>query len=377
MSPSFAPLANVLRNSPANLVKKLWEALLRGILAGAAMCRLSRMMLMHCTRHTFKIQDRYSRYLRMPPPLETLAEVIRQYPRSSKIRLACFGCGGAELYSGLYVIRTVRPDLRIACRGIDISHPGDSQGKKGVYRIDVPVSGAGLYLPGRSELLDCDVASVEGSLERQFATSVCVRDWLRENIEWLAADAMDVDLLHQIGTQDIVMADNFMAAMDHNIAESCLYNLARLVVPGGILVVEGANLEVKARVLASLHFVPVVHYMGGTWRSDVKKMASLDEMEKEAARSQPMLWRYWDATIFRSPEEFDGVRTEPASSLPFASLDRHPFGQPRRPALRRAWALHSYLSHSAYSSLARSSETVRQTTALKSANAARRQGARQ
>lgn len=226
MAPSVKNLARALKNMPANLAAK--------------------------------IESHYTRFLRMHPQLETLAEQIREYPGGREVRIAYLGNRmGAELYSALYVLRTTRPDLRIRCYGIDISDAAAEAPAKVVCHIDAPASGTGLYVPGRPELLDCDLAAVDGMFERLPTSSFFVRDWLREDITWMAADAKDAALLQQIGTQDIVLA-NFMEAADDCLAESCLRNVASLVEPGGIILVDGVDAEVKTRVLTSLCFVPVV-----------------------------------------------------------------------------------------------------------------------
>ncbi|RDL48003.1 hypothetical protein BLJAPNOD_05230 [Ensifer sp. M14] len=316
MSRSVENLARTRTHLLANLARKIWETLTDGTVGRTAMYRLGRLLCGYYTRHTAKIQNHYAQFMRMPPLLEMLADLIRKYPSSGEVRIACFGCrAGVELYSALYVLRTARPDLRIACYGIDVSDSGVNAARKAVHRIDAPASGAGLYLPGRSELLDCDFAAAEGMLERQFASALCVRDWLRENITWLAADVTDVDLLHQIGIQDIVMANNFMRLIDDSLAESCLRNVAHLVAPGGIIVVDGVDLDVKTRVLASLHFVPVIDRLAESGWSDMSEdPLAKDDMKQGAARPEQMDWRYRNSVVFRSPERSDETRGDHAGS---------------------------------------------------------------
>src|SRR5258708_40201301 len=55
------------------------------------------------------------------------------------------------------------------------------------------------------------------------------------------------ELIHVLGPQDIVVANNFLCHMAPLVAENCLRNIAGLVDQGGYLFVSGVDLEVLAK----------------------------------------------------------------------------------------------------------------------------------
>ncbi len=55
-----------------------------------------------------------------------------------------------------------------------------------------------------------------------------VKPWLREGITWRLGDASDPRLVDELGSKDLVVANNFLCHMDAPTAERCLRNFARL-----------------------------------------------------------------------------------------------------------------------------------------------------
>lgn len=318
MFPHIENFVRTLEQLTADFANKMWQTLTGRMVGSTAMYRLCRVIRRNHTRHAVNIQNYHTQFIRMPALLATFAELVRGYPRGEDVKIASLGWNiGAELYSALYLLRTARPDLRIACYAIDVSESAPSEAPNGVYSMEAPANGAGLYLSGRPALLDCDLATVESTLDRHSTSSICIRDWLRDNITWLASDTTNVDLVHQIGIQDIVITNDFIGSMDDDVAESCLRNVARLVSPGGILVLDEVDSDVKTRVLEPLHFIPVINRLSPIRRSDaLKEAAATCEMEvrEEAARPEPAVWRHTDSVFVRCPECRDEPRVGEAGS---------------------------------------------------------------
>ena len=71
-------------------------------------------------------------------------------------------------------------------------------------------------------------------------------------MRWETGDATDPELLDLFGPQDVAMVCNVLGPMEDALAEKCLRNIVRLVVPDGHLVVDGMDLDLKTRVVQSL-----------------------------------------------------------------------------------------------------------------------------
>jgi chemotaxis methyl-accepting protein methylase len=213
--------------------------------------------------------------MRNPPLLSALGRVVSDWPSGAELRVASVACStGAELYSALFVLRSLRPDLDVLGLGIDLSEGVVGAARRGVYsRVD-PASREGTFDPGPSELADHVTGAPRGWEEGLFVEEnglLHVRDWVRRGTTWMVADAADPQLLDLAGLQDIVFANNFLGPMGDQDAERCLRNVVRLVRPGGVIVLEGVDLDLKVRVLASLDAVPVLDRLRAIYEADESK----------------------------------------------------------------------------------------------------------
>jgi hypothetical protein len=165
--------------------------------------------------------------------------------RQSPVRIVSVGCStGADLYSILWLIRTARPTQDVQALGIDLLEECVQAASRGVY-------------PFRA----IEVAAIpENRYKGLFARvgkTLVVQDWLKEKVSWAVGDAFSPDLAARFGVHDVVFANNFLFQMPPGRSESCLRNLTQLVAPNGYLVVSGADLDLRSRVLGELGFVPV------------------------------------------------------------------------------------------------------------------------
>jgi chemotaxis methyl-accepting protein methylase len=177
--------------------------------------------------------------------------MARQKPYGSTLRIAVLGCSvGAEVYSILWTIRSVRPDLKVLLDAVDISKEILSFAEKGIYTPDTSqLIGASIF----ERLTKAEMVEMfdwEGDQAK-------VKSWLREGITWLLGDAADPELVNILGPQDMVVASNFLCHMARADAEKCLGNIARLVSPGGYVFVSGVDLDVRTKTALDLGWEPV------------------------------------------------------------------------------------------------------------------------
>ncbi len=239
-----------------------------------------------------------TRFLRYPLMLQTICDLVEGREFGDSIRLSVMACStGTELYSVLWAVRKVRPDLKILATGIDLSEPSIAKAKAGRYsRQDPELKGVSEEL--LSELFD---------LSEPFFK---VKDSIAAGTEWIARDVCDDSLRAQLGLQDIVIANNFLVFMAEDQATACLQKVVQFVKPGGLLFCRGVDLDVRERVTQQFRLEPVS-----------LRIEEIHESNPRERRGWP--WEYWGlepldktrkdwvrryATVFRVSDQAEGEK---------------------------------------------------------------------
>lgn len=259
----------LFHQAPFRLCRAIWETIPSSVRRTPTMFRVGRYIHRKFVRDTVRFQSHYTHFLRNPPLLSAVASLTSGYPANGNLNITSIGCStGAELYSFLHAIKKARSDLHVKAQGADISEVVVEVAKRGIYFPDTPAAEGGLYVAGRAEVTSEDVPSLIEILEPLADGSLRVKSRLRQDVAWLTADATDEGLSNLIGRQDIVLANNFMGPMPDELAERCIANMMRLVVPGGYLVVDGIDLDIKIKVLKASRFRPVLTNQEEIWSSE-------------------------------------------------------------------------------------------------------------
>ena len=234
-------------------------------------------------------------FLRNRPALELMRRLAQQKAHGSILRIAVLGCSiGAEVYSILWIIRSVRPDLKVLLNAVDISKEILSFAENGIYTPDTSqLVGASIF----ERLIEAEMVEMfdwEGD-------QAIVKSWLREGITWQLGDAADPELINVLGPQDMVVASNFLCHLVRADAEWCLRNIARLLSPGGYLFVSGIDLDVRTKVALELGWEPVPDLIAETHNGDPSVRADWPwqwwGLEPLDRRQQDWQTRY--AAVFR------------------------------------------------------------------------------
>lgn len=189
-------------------------------------------------------------FFRNRPQLEQIRRLAAERPHGAQLRVAVLGCSiGAEVYSVLWTIRSARPDLQVYTSAVDISPEILAIAARAVYSSE----SSGLVGESIFERLSATEREVLFDWQADTAT---VKPWLREGIHWQVGDAGDPELVRALGPQDVVLASNFLCHMPPRTAEHALRNIARLVDPGGHLLVLGVDLDVREKIARELHWHP-------------------------------------------------------------------------------------------------------------------------
>jgi len=198
-----------------------------------------------------------------------IQRLTEQSIKGNVLRATVLGCSsGAEVYSVVWKLRSARPDLKLILHALDISSQAVEIARAGVYRREsTQAHEASIF----ERMSNCEIQEI---FERD-GEAMTVRPWLREGIQWHVGDAGETRITGVLGPQDIVIANNFLCHMEDSAAESCLRNIARLVTPGGYLLVSGVDLDVRTRVADDLGWSPV------------------QELLEEIHEGDPCMRRFW------------------------------------------------------------------------------------
>jgi chemotaxis methyl-accepting protein methylase len=195
-------------------------------------------------------------FLRNRPQIEMIRRLSYRVERNSGLNLSILGCSnGAEVYSILSVLKKARPELKIVTHAVDISPDVVAIAKKGAYSISSP------ELVGEAIFQRLSDSEIEDMCERSSCDHVTIRPWISQGIDWQVGDVRDPEVLKRLGPQDIVVANNFLCHMGPAQAEECLLGIAKLVRPGGYLVVSGVDLPVRKRVAMAQGWQPVAELL--------------------------------------------------------------------------------------------------------------------
>lgn len=251
------------------LLRKVWCRISVKLLAFRPIKSSSRQIYRWICRVQRRIPEaEYTRFLRNRPQMRVLTHIVKDWPADRPLRVAVLACStGAELYSALWTIRSVRPDLAIEAVGVDISESA------------VSVARGGNYGWGSRELQGLSDQEMEAFFERG-DEGVRVRGEIATGTSWRVDSIFNPSLKEIIGEQDIVFASNVLIHFSDKEAAESFRNIASVVRSGGYLFVWGMDLDVRAQESKALGFSPV--------RSNIEEVHSADEA---ALRIYP--WKWW------------------------------------------------------------------------------------
>jgi SAM-dependent methyltransferase len=188
--------------------------------------------------------------------------------------MAVLGCSnGAEVYSILATIRSGQPSLKVTLHAVDISKDILNVARQAAYSSRSPeLVGAPIF----ERLADAEIPE----MFHRDGDTLRVQSWITRGIVWHLGDAGDPGMIQELGLQDLVVANNFLCHMKPVDADTCLRQLARLVKPGGHLVVSGIDLDVRTRVATDLGWTPVTDLL-----------EEIHDGDSAVRRDWP--WAYW------------------------------------------------------------------------------------
>ena len=251
----------------------------------------------------------FTQFCRLPTQNQTLAGPVVDFLRpdpQDELRIVVFGCSiGAEPYSIASVLRTVRPALRFRLECYDIEPEVVARAQSARYTT--------------TEISTGNVT--QEFIERTFdaaeaGDAMLVKPAIAERVRFLLGNVLDRSLVDRLGQADVVVAQNFLYHLPRPQAEQAFRNLFALLKPRAALLVDGTDLDMRARLTAEAGLEPCtialerIHeesrlLRGYVWPRVYWGLEPFDARRSDAVR------RY--ATIFLRSEHA-GVRSPAASA---------------------------------------------------------------
>ncbi|MET0390680.1 MAG: CheR family methyltransferase [Polyangiales bacterium] len=230
-------------------------------------------------------------FLRNRPELELICDLVSRAPQNATFKIAVLACSmGAEAYTILAGVRKARPDLKVEMRGLDISPEPLEIAKHGLWSRDA------------FQLERLSPAELDFFFDRE-GDKLRVKQSLRDSVQFSLDDATNPEVLAKLGPQNMVIANRFLCHMQPAHAEASLRTIASAVAPGGYLVCEGVDVDVRTKVVKSLGWKPIVekleaihdgdHTMRDGWPWEYWALEPLDKSHPD--------WQLRYATIFQRP----------------------------------------------------------------------------
>ena len=237
-----------------------------------------------------RFQSFYTRFLRNRAQLRLIAGLCKTRPMGQALKIVSLGCStGAEVYSLLNAIRSIRADLAIEAVGIDFSKAAIEKAKQGVYAYwDEELKGLS---PKEMDALFYDQSGFK-----------VVQDHLRQGVSWRVADICDSAQLRGLDSQDVVLINNLLIHLEAPKAEPCLQHIVRLVAPGGLLVLSGIDMDLKERVMLRSELLPITDMIREVHNGDPQVLDDwpfrywgLEPLDPKRAG-----WHYRYSTVFQA-----------------------------------------------------------------------------
>jgi chemotaxis methyl-accepting protein methylase len=245
-----------------------------------------------------RTNSHFTGFLRLPTQFEALAGPVVDHLSGRRgtagpLRVGVLGCSnGAEAYTIASVLQSRHPHLAFRVHGFDIDRDVVAKARTARYTADE------IY---NNKIITA--AFVESTFERADG-HFTVKPHIAERVEFDTADVLSTDLDVRVGPSDIVFAQNFLFHLKRDAARKALENIARLLRAGGVLFLDGVDLDLRRAFVRRNGLRPLDY--------------EIERIHEEARRARAVGWPYaywglepfhtvrsdWQtryATIFRAP----------------------------------------------------------------------------
>ena len=191
----------------------------------------------------------FTRFLRLPTQFEALSgpvlDVLLKNRTRKALKVTVMGCSaGAEAYSIASVLRNRHPDLVFTVYGYDIDSDCISKARSGRYTPE--------------EVLNNEIITsgfINATFDREKGYYVIKSD-IRKHVHFDVADALDPKLREQIGTSDVLYAQQLLIHLKHRQAVKGFKNILRLLNSRAALFIAGIELDMLVNLTRKNNLIP-------------------------------------------------------------------------------------------------------------------------
>ncbi len=230
----------------------------------------------------------FTKFCRLPAQLNVFTTEVVDFLQAdhnrTDLRILVFGCSiGAEPYSIASVLRSRRPDVRFAMECFDIESSVIARAQAASYSM--------AELDTKPALTPDFVASTFDRV----ADGVAVKPAITQAVRFANGNVLDAALIERLGKADVVVAQNFLYHLGRPDAERAFVHLFSLLKPRAALLVDGTDLDMRARLTESAGLRPCA--------------TDLELIHTEAWRERGYVWPdvYWGLEPFDAQRR-DAVR---------------------------------------------------------------------
>lgn len=189
----------------------------------------------------------YTCFLRAPAQLDLLCgPILTHLGRPSRLNITLLACSnGAEPYTiSSWLLRNA-PGMDFHIRASDLHPEMVERARRATYT--------------RDEVLHSDYITedfIKATFDERDGAFV-IRSAVRDRVSFSTASLLDrEDLLKQFGQAPLVIAQNVLFHLEPAMAQLALRNLADLTTAGGVLLVEGMDLDLREKATERLGLEP-------------------------------------------------------------------------------------------------------------------------
>jgi len=191
----------------------------------------------------------FTSFLRMPTQFEALSGPVLDFlfkdGGMKALKVTVMGCSiGAEAYSIASVLRSSHPDLAFTVHAYDIDKGCIDKARSARYTTEEVLN---------NEMLPSDFIS--STFDREDGHYV-IKGEIRDHVQFDLADVLDLNLKEQVGTSDIVYAQQLLIHLEHEQARKGFENICGLLKPGAVLFIAGIELNMLVRFTRKNSFTP-------------------------------------------------------------------------------------------------------------------------
>ena len=192
----------------------------------------------------------YTKFYRSPAQLDVLTS--RVIPdlltrlHGSRLRIVVFACStGAEPYSVASVLNAKFPSLDFQIHASDLHEHTIRQAREARYTKDE------VFFNG---------SIPDEFVDRTFewgGDEFVVRPKLKEKVTFERVNLLDTQQMHAVQPGHIVFAQNVLCHLGPIDAQKAFLNIQKSVLPGGYLFLDGANLDIRQKLIEPTELVPL------------------------------------------------------------------------------------------------------------------------